>query len=83
MSKPIDEIRLGAIKAAVWRNDADGRNHGPRFNVTFQRLYRDGEQWKSTDGFGRDDLLTLAKVADRVHSRIHELQQAEQTAPQS
>ena len=76
MSKPIDEIRLGAVKVAIWRNDTD---HGVRFNATFGRLYRDGEQWKSTDGFGRDDLLVLAKVADRAHSRIHELQQAERT----
>ena len=56
------------------RNDT---NHGARFNVTFGRLYRDIEHWKSTDGFGRDDLLPLAKVADAAHSRIYELQQQE------
>lgn len=66
--KPVHEVRLGAIKAAIWKNDTES---GVRFNVTFSRLYRDGEDWKSTDSFGRDDLLVLAKVADKAHSWIH------------
>ncbi len=65
--KPIHEIRIGSVKAAVWRNETEG---GVRYNVTFSRLYRDGEQWKSTESFGRDDLLTLAKVADQTHTWI-------------
>ena len=65
--KPIHEVRLGAIKAAVWKNETE---NGVRFNVTLTRLYKDGEQWKSTDSFGRDDLLLLAKVADETHSWI-------------
>lgn len=67
--KPVHEIRLGAIKAAIWKNDTD---NGVRYNTTFSRLYRDGDEWKSTDSFGRDDLLVLAKVADQAHSWIHE-----------
>lgn len=65
--KPIHEVRLGSIKAAVWRNDTD---NGVRYNATLTRLYKDGDQWKSTDSFGRDDLLLLAKVADETHSWI-------------
>ncbi len=67
--KPVHEIRLGAIKAAIWRNSTE---QGTRFNATFERIYKEGEQWKSTASFGRDDLLGLAKVADQAHSRIHE-----------
>jgi hypothetical protein len=66
-TKPIHEVRLGSIKAAVWRNDTDS---GVRYNATFSRLYKDGDQWKSTESFGRDDLLLLAKVADHTHSWI-------------
>lgn len=64
--KPIHELRLGAIKAAIWRNETTG----VRYNVTLTRLYRDGEQWKSTDTFGRDELLVVAKVADQAHTWI-------------
>jgi hypothetical protein len=66
-TKPVHEVRLGAIKAALWRNETE---NGVRFNVTFSRLYKDGDQWQSTDSFGRDDLLQLAKVADQAHSWI-------------
>ena len=46
------------------------------FNVRFQRIYRDEEKgWRSTDSFGRDDLLVLAKVADQAHGRIVALSQ--------
>ena len=65
--KPIHEVRLGLIKAAVWRNETET---GVRYNATMSRLYRDGEQWKSTESFGRDDLLLVAKVADLTHSWI-------------
>ena len=66
--KPVHEVRLGAIKAAIWKNDTE---KGVRYNTTFNRLYRDGEEWKNTDSFGRDDLLVLGKVADQAHSWIH------------
>ena len=65
--KPIHEVRLGYIKAAVWRNETEA---GVRYNVTFSRLYKDGDNWQSTDSFGRDDLLSLSKVADQAHSWI-------------
>ena len=70
--KPVAEIRIGRVKAAIWPNETEGRT---RHNVTFSRLYKDGEQWKTTQSFGSNDLLVLAKVADRAHSRIFELQQ--------
>ena len=73
--QPIDEVRIGSVKTAIWRNETD---NGARFNVTFQRLYLSDDGWKSTVGFGRNDLLTLAKVANAAHSRIYELQQEEQ-----
>lgn len=70
-AQPVEEIRIGAIKAAIWRNESD---NGPRFNVTLQRIYRteDG-QWHSTANFGRDDLLVLMKVADAAHTRVMQL----------
>ena len=67
--KPAHEVRLGSVKAAIWKNDTD---NGVRYNTTFSRLYKDGEEWKNTDSFGRDDLLVLAKVSDHAHSWIHE-----------
>jgi hypothetical protein len=68
----VSQVRIGAVKAAIWRNEVE---KGPRYNVTFQRLYKDGDQWKSSESFGRDDLLLLAKVADQAHTHILDLQE--------
>ena len=82
--KPVEEVRIGRVKATVWRNGTDEQ---PRYNVTFSRLYKEGDQWKSTQSFGRNDLLVLAKVADLVHTRIlqlpaeAELRRFKQTSP--
>lgn len=76
--KPVEEIRIGAVKAAIWKNMVDqGNNSRPIYNVSFQRLYRDSQgRWQCSESFGRDDLLVLAKVADQAHTRICELTQA-------
>jgi hypothetical protein len=66
-AKPVHEIRLGAIKAAIWENETTS---GKRYGVTVSRLYKDGDEWKRSDSFWRDDLLLLAKVVDMAHTWI-------------
>jgi hypothetical protein len=67
--KPAHEIRLGRIKATIWENATE---NGTRYNVTVCRLYKDGDEWKQTASFGRDDLPLLAKVVDLVHTWTYE-----------
>ncbi len=67
--KPVHEVRIGFIKASVWKNQT---RSGERHNVTVSRIYRNGDVWKESTHFGRDDLLPLAKVVDMVHSWIFE-----------
>ena len=61
-NKPAHEIRINGsgVRATIWKNDTA---NGPRFNTTFERSYKDGEQWKTSDSFGQHDLLLLAHVA--------------------
>jgi hypothetical protein len=73
-NKPVQNLRLGALQAAVWANQHEGRTY---YNVTFTRSYKDGDEWKESDSFGRDDLLALSKLADQAHTWIHEHQQAQ------
>ena len=84
-SKSVPKIRIGSLKAAISPNDTEGRI---RYTITFSHLYKDGEQWKTTQTFDRKDLLILAKVADQAHTRIFKLQQGsgaheEEQAPES
>ena len=68
-NKPVAELRIGAVKATVWENEVGGIT---RHNVTFSRIYRDGDQWKTSHSFGLNNLLVLAKLADQVHTLIAE-----------
>lgn len=73
--KSAHEIRIGRIKAVIWANETSA---GLRHNVQLQRIYRPegSEEWQTSDSFGRDDLLVVAKVADLAHSWIHEQKQS-------
>jgi hypothetical protein len=68
-SRPVHEVRMGRIRAAIWENETQ---NGTRHNVTLSRLYKDGDDWKDSTSFGRDDLPLVGKVADLAHSWIFE-----------
>lgn len=78
VKRPVHEIRFGRVKGAIWENEVP---QGIRYNVTFQRIYRDEETWKTSDSFGRDDLHLVQKVADLAHTWIYE--QAQENSERS
>jgi hypothetical protein len=64
--KPLKEIRLGKVRAAVWQNGENGKSW---YSVTLSKIYTDADgKWKDTSSFHRDDLPLLCKVADLAHS---------------
>lgn len=74
-SKPAHVVKLGLVEAAIWQNSPDGK---PRYSVTVKRSYATEDKangkrtWSTTESFGRDDLLTLAKAVDLAHTWICE-----------
>ena len=78
--RPVHEIRLGRIKAAVWANPTD---QGVRHAVTILRLYKreDTGEWHTASNFGRDDLPAVMKVAELAWLHIFALQQADGYSP--
>lgn len=70
MSKqPVHVIRFGMIKACIWHNQTRA---GDRHNVTVARLYRDGDLFRESTHFNREDLLVLAKILDLAHTWIYQ-----------
>jgi hypothetical protein len=65
--QPIKTLRAGRIQAAIWENHSD---KGSFYNVTVSRSYKDGDTWKSSDSFGRDDLLVLAQLLGATYTFI-------------
>lgn len=66
--KPVNEIVMGKIKACVWENVHDDKTF---HNVTVVRIYKDGNDWKETHSFGRDDLPVLQKVVTEAWEWIY------------
>ncbi|WP_417377290.1 hypothetical protein [Gimesia maris] len=67
--RPVHEVRMGRIKAIIWENET---REGIRHNVSLTRIYKDGETWKDSSSFGRDDLPLVAKVADLAHTWVYD-----------
>ena len=80
--KPVSRISLYPVNAAIWRNE--GSKGEAFYNVTFERSYKDDAgTWQSSANFSLNDLLLLAKVADRAHSEVYKLRANDRKAEQS
>ena len=66
-NQPVHKIRHGFVSASIWRQETD---KGALFNVTFQRSYKDGDTWKNSSSFGRNNLLVLSLIAARAFEWI-------------
>jgi hypothetical protein len=66
-NQPVHQIRHGTVSASIWRQESD---KGPLFNVTFQRAYKDGDTWKHSTSFGRNNLLVMSLIAARAFEWI-------------
>jgi len=71
---PVAKVRVGLISASIWENKTE---KGTFYNVTFERRYKDGDEWKTSHSYGTGDLLDLAKAADLAHTKIIEAQSSD------
>lgn len=67
MAKKPHEIRRGLIKARVWTRKS---KTGERFSVAVSRVYRNGDVWKESSRFGRDDIPLIRLVLDEAYEWI-------------
>lgn len=72
---PVAKLGIAPITSSIWANTS--KEGEVWYTVTFQRYYRKDDGWKYTDSFSRDDLLTLAKLANQAHDAILELRVSE------
>ncbi len=79
-NKPVKRIRLGRITAAVWLNRNEKGDSW--YTITMARSYRDGDNWRDTDSFRRDDLPLVAKVADMAFTWVWDQTSNARTEPE-
>jgi hypothetical protein len=75
-SQPVQEIRLGLIRASIWENSTD---HGVRYSIIFTKLYKAADRWQDTAHFSRDDLPLVSRVSELAHTWI--LEQTQKLIP--
>ncbi len=66
-NRPVHQVRIGKIKTSVFEN---GDNASRK--VQFTALYKEGDEWRGSASFAREDLPLRIKVADQVHSYLYE-----------
>lgn len=64
----VHEIRRGLIKVKIRRKQT---RDGMRHTVIVTRLFRDGDCWKESSRFGRDDIPLVRLVLDEAHTWIY------------
>lgn len=69
---PVKTVSLGRIKAKIWANRS--QNNGVWFNTEIVRVYKDkeGDNFKESTQFGRNDLPLVSKAADMAFAWILE-----------
>lgn len=64
---PVHEVRRGLIKVRIWKKRTRNRM---RHTITVTRLFRNGDLWKESTRFGRDDIPVLRVALDAAHTWI-------------
>ena len=67
--KPIREIKMGSVRAAIWQNALE--NGRVMYSVTFSRLYKEDGTWRDSTSFGRTELPLVARAAEMALDWIY------------
>lgn len=68
--RPVETLRDGSIKAAIWENDGE---KGKFNSVSFSRTYRDQNgEYGNSNRFSGTDILKLSKLAEQSYDAIQQ-----------
>ena len=67
------------VKVAVFENKSE---QGAFYKTSLQKIYREGEEWKTTTSLGRDDLPVARLLLQRAWEFILETEAAARTNDQ-
>ena len=67
--KAVHELSRGLIRVRIWRKRT---RSGLRHSITAVRLFRNGDVWKESARFGRDDIPLLRLLLDEAHTWIYQ-----------
>jgi hypothetical protein len=72
-NKPVMTFRAKGVKVSIWENIATNVEHERKFYKTaIQRVYKEGEAFKTTNSLSRDDLPVARLLLQRAWAWILE-----------
>jgi hypothetical protein len=71
-NKPVKVFCLRSVKVSVFENRVAGDQPTAFYKTAVQRIYKDGEEWKTTTSLGRDDLPVVRLLLQRAWEFILE-----------
>ena len=75
--KPVEKFRYRGLSASVFENVSKKEGQSaPYFKVVFDKTYKQGESYRSTGSFGREDLPVLEHLARKAWEFILETEKA-------
>lgn len=70
-NQPTFTYRMGNLSATIWENEANERTY---YRTEIVRRYTDKDgNWKTSSSFSHDELLNVAKLAERAEEYIARL----------
>lgn len=67
-NKPVNTYRLGNLSATIWPNLVNDKTY---YSTEIVRNYKDKDgNWKTSSSFSHDELLNVAKLAERAEEYI-------------
>jgi hypothetical protein len=74
-NQPKKKFKAGGVAATIWENERTIEKDGKKMKVIFEtvtveRNYKDGEQWKKTSTFRKNDLPKVMLVAQKAFEEI-------------
>ena len=68
-NKPKATYQIGSVKVTVWENQRQGKyKEYTEKTYKIEKVYKKGEEWKSTNHFDLTELLQLRAVLDKAIS---------------
>ena len=69
--KPVFTYRIGSLSATIWPNQANDKTY---YRTEIVRRYQDKSgNWQTSSSFGHDELLNVAKLAERAEEYVARL----------
>lgn len=71
--KPVWKTQAGQVSVALWQNDAVINGRSVRMlKATVERRYKDGDTWKSSQSFGRNEVPLVLWGLTQAYSKMLE-----------